>query len=101
MIGDRQAVAARRREQVLGRHAEIAEDDAAVVRVLERPQAVFAKLKVLILFRRQLDDEHGRLAFDQAHQADRAAGHDIRDEQLFAVDNVVVAFAVGRSCAAR
>ena len=41
--------------------------------------------------RRQFDDQHGRLAVDQAHQADRPAGHDVRDEQLLAVDDVVVA----------
>ena len=40
---------------------------------------------------RQLDDQHGRLAVDQAHQADRPAGHDVGDEQLLAVDDVVVA----------
>ena len=56
VVGDREPVAARRREQVLGRHAEVAEDDAAVVRVLQRPQAVFAELEVLVLLRRQLDD---------------------------------------------
>ena len=47
VVGDRQSVAARRREQVRRRHAEVAEDDAAVVRVLERPQAVLAELKVV------------------------------------------------------
>ena len=99
VVGDREAVAARRREQVLGRHAEVAEDDAAIVRVLERPQAVLAELEVFVLLRRQLDDEHGRLALDQAHQADRAAGHDIRDEQLFAVDDVVDRLRAARWCA--
>ncbi len=100
MVGDRQPVAARRREQVLGRHAEVAEDDAVVVRVLERLQAVLAELEVLVLFARQFDDQHGRLAVDQAHQADRAAGHDVGDEQLLAVDDVVDRLRAARSCAA-
>ena len=40
VIGDRQPVAARRLQQVGGRHAEVVEHDALVVRVLERVQAV-------------------------------------------------------------
>ena len=99
VVGDRQPVAARRREQVLRRHAEVAKDDAAVVRVLQCPQPVFAELEVLVLLRRQLDDQHGRLAFDQAHQPDRAARHDVGDEQLLAVDDVLVALAAARSFA--
>ncbi len=101
MVGDRETIAARCREQVLGRHAEVAENNAAVVRVLERPQTVLAELKVLILFRRQFDNQHGRLAFDEADQPNRTAGHDVGDEQLLAIDDVFVAFEPSRSCAVR
>ena len=60
VVGDRQPVAPLRNEQVLRRHAEIVEDDALVVGVLERVQAVLAKLKVLVLLLRQIDDQHRR-----------------------------------------
>ena len=48
--------------------------------------------KVLVLLARQFDDQYGRLAFDEAHKANRPAGHDVGDEQLFAVDDVMIAF---------
>ena len=44
---------------------------------------------------RQIDDQHRRPLVDQAHQADRAAGHDVGDEQLLAVDDVLVAVPLG------
>jgi hypothetical protein len=80
VIGDRQPAAARRLQQVLRRDFEVLEDDAPIVRVLERVQAVLHQLEVLVFFRRQIDDEHRRLVLDETNQANRAPRHDIGDE---------------------
>ena len=68
VIGDRQPVAARRLEQIGGRHAEIAKDDPQVVRVLQSVEAVMLKLKMRVLLCRQIDDQHRRPAFDESDQ---------------------------------
>ena len=90
VIGNRQAIAPRRRQQVLRRHAQVLEDDALVVRMLQRPQAVLAQLELLVLLLGQIDDEHRGTLVDQAHQTDRAAGHDVGDKQLLTVDDILV-----------
>ena len=59
------------------------------------------KLEVLVLRVGQVGDQHGRLAFDQADQADRAAGDDVGDEQLLAVDDVIARPRIGASSAGR
>ena len=76
-------------------HAEVVEDDALVVGVLEGVEAVLAELEVFVFLVGQIDDEHGGAIFDQANQADRAAGDDVGDEQLLAVDDVFVAVTLG------
>ena len=48
-------------------------------------------LEMLVLVVGQVGDQDGRLALDQADQADRPAGDGVGDEQLLAVDDVVVA----------
>ncbi len=101
MIGDRQPVALSGLEQVLARHAEIAESQAVVVQVTQREQAVGHELEMLVLVIGQVDDQHRGALVDQAHQADRPAGDGVGDEQLLAVDDVVVAVEHGPGLAAR
>ena len=62
VIGDRQAVALRRAEQVLARDAEVVELQPVVVQVPQREQAVADDLEVLVLVVGQVDDQHGGLA---------------------------------------
>ena len=50
VVGDRQAVAHWRYQQVRTRHAEVVEDDAVVVGVLQGVQAVVHELEVLVFF---------------------------------------------------
>ena len=59
--------------------------------VPQREQAVFDELEVLVLVIGQVDDQDRRPLVDQAHQPDRPAGNGVGDEQLLAVDDVVVA----------
>src|SRR5262249_33175495 len=87
VVGNRQAVTLLGNQQVLRRHAQVLEDDALVVGVLERPQAVLPKLEVLVLLIGQIDNQHRRTLVDQAHQAHGATGNDVGDEQFFAVDD--------------
>ena len=91
MIGNRQTVAALGLQQVFDRNLEILENDAAIVRPLDGIQAVLLELEVFVLLLGKIDHQHCRPVLDQAHQADRAAGHHVGDEQLFAVDHVVIA----------
>ena len=64
--------------------------------MLERVEAVLDDLEVLVLVVGQVGDQDRRLALDQADQADGAAGDGVGDEQLLAVDDVVVAVELGR-----
>ncbi len=48
---------------------------------------------MLVLLRRQIDDQHSGPAVDERDQPDRAAGEHIGDEQLFAVDYIFIAVA--------
>ncbi len=91
MIGDRQPVPLRRLEQVLAGHAEIVELQPVIVQVPQGQQAILDDLEVLVLVIGQVDDEDRRPILDQADQSDRTTGHGVGDEQLLAVDHVVVA----------
>ena len=96
MIGDGQPVALCRPEQVLARHAEVAEPQPVIVQVPQREQAVGDDLEVLVLVVGQVDDQDGGPLLDQADQADRPAGDGVGDEQLLAVDDIVIAVELGR-----
>ena len=58
---------------------------------LQRVEAVRDELEVLVLVVGQVGDQDRRLAVDQADQADGPAGDGVGDEQLLAVDDVVIA----------
>ena len=91
VVGDRQAVALRRFQQVGGGNAEVLEQKAVVIRMLERVEAVLDDLEVFVLVVGKVGDQDGRLVVDQADEADRPAGDGVGDEQFLAVDHVVVA----------
>jgi hypothetical protein len=65
------------------------------MRLLERVEPVLAKIKVFVFGVGQVDHQNCRTVLDQAHQADRAAGRDIRDKQLLAVDHEFAAAELG------
>ena len=91
MIGDRQPVPLRRLEQVLARHAEVVEPQPVIVQMPQGQQSILHDLEVLVLVIGQVDDQDGGPVLDQADQADRPAGHGVSDEQLLAVDDVIIA----------
>ena len=95
VVGDGQPVAGRRDEQVFTRHPEVFETQAVIVQVLQGVQAVAEDLELLV-FLRQLGDEHRGLAGNENDQADHPAGDGVGDEQLFAVDLVIIALELGR-----
>ena len=101
VVGDRQAVAARRRRAGSPRHAEVAETQPVVVRVLQRVEPVRARCwKCSFSSVGQVGDQDRRLAVDEADQADGPAGDGVGDEQLLAVDDVIVAVEHGAWSAA-
>jgi hypothetical protein len=94
VISDDQAVAIRRGQAVGSGHAEVDELEAVVVGMTQSVDAVVNDLEVLVLGLGQLDDEDRRLLFalDARHKTDGAARDRVRDEELLAVDDVLVAF---------
>ena len=77
-------------------HAEVLEDQAVVVGLAQGVQTVGLDAEMFIFLRRQIDHQDGRLAVDQHDDAGRPAGDDVGDEQLLAVEDVVVAVEHGR-----
>ncbi len=63
--------------------------------MLQGVQAVLPQLELFVLLVREVNDQYGRPLLDQADQAHRATGNHVRDEQLLAVDDVVVAVTLG------
>ena len=96
VIGDRKPVPLRSLEQVLGGDAEVVKPEPVVVRVLERVKAIFDDLEMLVFVVGQVGDQDRGLVLDKADQADRPARNRIRDEELLAVDQEIVAGALGR-----
>ena len=96
MIGDREAIAGLRLEQVLLGHTELGELHAAVIRFLEGVKVIAHELEMLV-FLRQLGNQDARLAaVDECHQADNSTWDDIGDEKLFAGHFIMVADQRGR-----
>lgn len=51
---------------------------------------------MFVLFGRKFCNQHSRKVINQTNDANQASGTNIRDEQFFAVDHVVIAIACGR-----
>jgi hypothetical protein len=92
VISNSQAVADLRHEQIGTWDAEPIEEQAVVVRLAQRVQAVSSQLELFGFHRRQFGDQHRRLAFQDNDEADGPAGNDVGNEELFASHLELVAF---------
>ena len=102
MIGDRQAVALRRPEQVLARaRGSRGTSGRCCTSASGRSRPYLTIWKCSSSWSGRSTIRTAGLLLDQADQADRPAGDGVGDEQLLAVDDVLVAVEHGRASSGR
>src|SRR5271154_401551 len=91
MIGNGQSITYFWLEQVFFRNLEVLKDKPIVKRVLERVEPIRHNFEVLVFLCRKLSNKCSRLAVNQTNQTDSASRNGICDEELLAINHIMIA----------